>query len=169
MDELVESIVRQVVSALSAQGLAVRAQAPAGPATAKSAATAPTAPMRAPAGPARPAGNTPAPAARGPRSPLALAAAVAAAKGGKGPKPPAPPQKVFITGDVLLRRLTGEGGKVLELAPHEFLTPAALDIVEDRHLPVRRLAECLPKAPGVADAAGACEAQSPADAGEVRP
>jgi hypothetical protein len=89
---------------------------------------------------------------------------VAAARGGKGPKPPALPQKVFITADALLRRLTGEGGKVLELAPHEFLTPAAMDIIEDRHVPVRRLTDCLPKAPGAPDASGACDPQSPAAA-----
>lgn len=166
MDELVDSIVRQVVAALSAQGMTVRAQSPAGPATAKSAATAPMAPVRAPAA-AGPSGGQHSRAGGrpgGPRSPLALAAAVAAARGGKGPKPPAPPQKVFITADALLRRLTGEGGKVLELAPHEFLTPAALDIIEDRHVPVRRMAECLPKAPGVSDAPGACDPQSPAAA-----
>jgi hypothetical protein len=171
MDELVDSIVRQVVSALSAQGLTVRAPAPAGPATAMSAAAAPTAPMRAPAGPARPAGSTPAAAggsaSKGVRSPLALAAAVAAGRGDKGPKPPTQPQKVFITADMLLRRLTDEGGKVLELAPYEFLTPAAMDIIEDRHVPIRRLAECLPKAPGapgVSDAPGTCDPQSPAAA-----
>lgn len=152
MNELVDSIVRQVVSALNAQGLTVRAQPPAGPATAMSAATAPTASALALAA-ASPSG--------GPRSPLALAAVVAAGKAGKGPKAPAAPQKVFITADMLLRRLTAEGGKVIELAPHEFLTPAALDIIEDRHLPIRRLVECLPKAPGVAETSGTCDPQSP--------
>ena len=117
-----------------------------------SAAPTPKAAVSAPAGPARPAG---------PRSPLALAAVVAAGKAGKGPKPPAAPQKVFITADMLLRRLTAEGGKVLELAPHEFLTPAALDILEDRHLPVRKMVECLPKAPGISETSGTCDPQSP--------
>ncbi|HUS93204.1 MAG TPA: RpiB/LacA/LacB family sugar-phosphate isomerase [Phycisphaerae bacterium] len=65
------------------------------------------------------------------------------------PKAARPPQKTFLTAEVLLRRLaaTDGDGRAVELASHEFLTPAAKDVVDERHLAVRRAAEALPKAP----------------------
>lgn len=52
--------------------------------------------------------------------------------------------KVFVTGEMLQQRLSGGTDKgVLELAPNEFLTPNAADLVEQRHLSVRRKAQAV--------------------------
>jgi len=53
----------------------------------------------------------------------------------------AEPARVFVTAEMLLRRLAAapaDGPKVLELAHNELLTPAARDIADERRLTVRR-------------------------------
>ena len=82
--------------------------------------------------------------------------------GGNGkPAPAAVPQKVFITAEMLLRRLAtdGQNGRTLELAANEFLTPAAADVLDERHLSAKRLEPLLP-APPPADAAQSGDAAS---------
>ena len=61
---------------------------------------------------------------------------------------PTPTQKAFLTAEMLLRRLasTDGDGRSIELAPHEFLTPAALDVVDERRLAVKKSAAALPSA-----------------------
>jgi len=72
----------------------------------------------------------------------------------------AQPQKTFITAEMLQRRLAAEDGdgRAIELASCEFLTPAAMDLVDERHLTVRKAAATLPKP---ADADGRPPADEP--------
>ena len=57
----------------------------------------------------------------------------------------AAPQKVFLTAEMLERRLASEAtdGRAVELAHNEFLTPAAMDVVDERHLTIRRSPQAL--------------------------
>ena len=118
-DEVIEQIVQQVLAAMQTRGLAVD--------------TAPQAKVEAPPAPS----PTPAPAPV--QVPLAL--------------PTTPPtvqttakadtttqRKVFITADVLQRRLATDDGpsRSIELAYNEFLTPAAMDLADQRRLTVRK-------------------------------
>ncbi|MFP3938310.1 MAG: RpiB/LacA/LacB family sugar-phosphate isomerase [Phycisphaerae bacterium] len=49
-----------------------------------------------------------------------------------------PAPKIFITEDLLRKRLAGTEGTVVELAHNEHLTPAAQDLIARRRLTVRR-------------------------------
>jgi len=127
-NELVDRVVREVMAALQAQGVA---------------------PLRPPA-PALPMPAPPAPAEKLPA--------------------PTPPAKTFLTAEMLLRRLAGEdgNGRALDLAPNEFLTPAARDIADERHLAVRRTDLALPKpaaAPTGAASPGPAAPGAPASSG----
>ena len=55
-------------------------------------------------------------------------------------RPAEAPRKVFLTADMLLQRLAGDSGqgRTIELAHNEFLTPAAMDLADDRRLAVRK-------------------------------
>jgi ribose 5-phosphate isomerase RpiB len=55
-------------------------------------------------------------------------------------RPADAPRKVFLTADMLLQRLAGDSGqgRTIELAHNEFLTPAAMDLADQRHLAVRK-------------------------------
>ena len=95
----------------------------------------------------------------------ALAKPQAAARGGGGPSVRSAsgelsdgegsrgPQKVFLTAEMLERRLAAEAGdgRVIELAAHEFLTPAALDLADERRLKVTQKQAALPQAPRAGD------------------
>lgn len=50
------------------------------------------------------------------------------------------PRKVFLTADMLLRRLAADSGqgRTVELASNEFLTPAAIDLAGQRNLKVHK-------------------------------
>lgn len=58
-------------------------------------------------------------------------------------------QKVFLTAELLERRLAAEAGdgRAIELAHNEFLTPAARDVVEELHLTVRKEPRTPPRPP----------------------
>jgi ribose 5-phosphate isomerase RpiB len=87
-----------------------------------------------------------------------LALPVPAGRDTQAARPPAP-QKVFLTAGMLQQRLAVEAGdgRVVELAPHEFLTPAAMDVADALHLAVRRKPVALPKAPAASSASpGGC-------------
>ena len=56
-------------------------------------------------------------------------------------------RRVFITAEMLMQRLAGAGGGVIELAPYERLTPGATDLVDLRRLTIRRTVPA-PAAPG---------------------
>jgi len=59
----------------------------------------------------------------------------------------APAKKAFVTAEELTRRLGASNGNGLELASNEYLTPAAADLIAQRHLTVtRRVAPVQPKA-----------------------
>ena len=55
-------------------------------------------------------------------------------------RPAEAPRKVFLTADMLLQRLADNDGqsRTIELAHNEFLTPAAMDLADQRHLAVRK-------------------------------
>jgi ribose 5-phosphate isomerase RpiB len=55
-------------------------------------------------------------------------------------RPAAAPRKVFLTAEMLMQRLAGEGGqgRTIDLAHNEFLTPAAMDLADERHMAVRK-------------------------------
>jgi ribose 5-phosphate isomerase RpiB len=81
--------------------------------------------------------------------------------------------KVFLTAELLQGRLAAEAGdgRVVELAHNEFLTPAAMDVVEELHLTVRKAPQRPPAAsedrggnPG-----GGLSSASPPGAAEDRP
>lgn len=55
--------------------------------------------------------------------------------------------KIFITEDLLRKRLSGAKGTVVELAHNEHLTPAAQDLVARRRMTVRRGAAPSPAVP----------------------
>ena len=85
------------------------------------------------------------------------------------PKPrvhqPPPPRRVFVTAEILAQRLAAAGagqGRTVELARNEFLTPAAVDLVEDRHLTVVRI-EAKPTLGGTGGRANATNIQRPDD------
>ena len=83
-------------------------------------------------------------------APLAIPASAAPAPMAK----PGAPPKVFVTAEMLGQRLAVDDGdgRAIELAPHEFLTPAAADLADERHVAVRKPAPSLPKAPAPASA-----------------
>ncbi len=55
----------------------------------------------------------------------------------KQPSSPAP-RKIFVTEAMLISRVTAAGGGAIALAHNEYLTPAAADWAEDKHLKVTR-------------------------------
>ena len=75
-----------------------------------------------------------------------LASATPPAPAPSAASEPDRPAKVFLTAEMLERRLASEpgNGRTIELAPNEFLTPAARDVVDERRLTVRQAAEALP-------------------------
>jgi ribose 5-phosphate isomerase RpiB len=111
-DEALDKIVREVLAAIQSRGLGAAMAAPQGKVEAVE--------KTAPAAPARP--GAAAPQAQ-PKAPPAAAT-----------------RKVFLTADVLLQRLAGESGqgRTIDLAHNEFLTPAAMDLADERHMAVRR-------------------------------
>ncbi len=165
MDDLVNEITRRVLEALHSRGLAA-AQPAEAPAPANAPANSP-----APASTAAPTFAAMARSAASPGPATVISAAQQAT--GKRETPP-PAAKVFITADMLLRRLETEGGngRTLELAHNEYLTPAAEDVVDQRHLTVKKLPQPLPappetndggngQPPAAACATGACETPRP--------
>ena len=143
-DELVNQIVQQVLAALAQQGVA-----------------SPLATVPSPAAP--PAGAT----SRGAAGAAAASRprpAIAELRGPKSARPAAQrPQKVFLTAEMLLRRLATEAGdgRTIELAHNEFLTPAAADVAEERHLTVKRQPKLLPAPPKAPSAAGGSAVGNP--------
>lgn len=108
----------------------------------------------------RPAAPAPPPARKSPEP--TAPAPKASAPAGAGPA-----RRVFITADALERKLRalGEGAKAVDLAHNEHLTPAAMDVVHQRRLNVRRQPRPIPRAevaPGPAEAAAPCSAASDA-------
>lgn len=70
-------------------------------------------------------------------------------------RPADAPRKVFLTADMLLQRLADNDGqsRTIELAHNEFLTPAAMDLADQRHLAVRKQPKPLASPAGAAQAA----------------
>ena len=70
-------------------------------------------------------------------------------------RPAEAPRKVFLTADMLLQRLADNDGqsRTIELAHNEFLTPAAMDLADQRHLAVRKQPKPLASPAGAAQAA----------------
>jgi ribose 5-phosphate isomerase RpiB len=70
-------------------------------------------------------------------------------------RPAEAPRKVFLTADMLLQRLADNDGqsRTIELAHNEFLTPAAMDLADQRHLAVRKQPKPLVSPAGAAQAA----------------
>jgi len=83
-----------------------------------------------------------------------------AARDATAVKSSAPPQRAFLTAAALERRMAAEpgDGRVIELAANEFLTPAARDVVDERHLTVRRAPQALPSPASSSPNATVCEA-----------
>ncbi len=92
---------------------------------------------------------------------------VAQAAAGK-PAPPVAPQpaaparpqavksgKVFLTADDAAQRIGAAGRGVLELSENEFLTPAAKDLVDTRHIKVQKI-HAAPAAEAASVAGGRC-------------
>jgi len=114
-DKSLDEIVREVLAAIQSRGLGAALAAPQAKAEAN-----PAPPMRA-----RPGQPTPQ------AQPKARPAKC---------RPAEAPRKVFLTADMLLQRLAGDSGqdRIIELAHNEFLTPAAMDLADQRHLAVRK-------------------------------
>ena len=116
-EEAIDKIVREVLAAIQSRGIGASVGAP-------------RAEVRAETRPA-------------PRTPMPPGAAAPQAQPKSQPvqaRPAAAPQKVFVTAEMLLRRLTGDGGqgRTIDLAHNEFLTPAAMDLADQRHMAVRK-------------------------------
>jgi ribose 5-phosphate isomerase RpiB len=114
-DEMLDEIVRKVLAAIQSRGLGAALAAPQAKVEANP----------APRMHVRPGAATPQ------AQPKARPAKC---------RPADAPRKVFLTADMLLQRLAGDSGqgRTIELAHNEFLTPAAMDIADDRHLAVRK-------------------------------
>jgi hypothetical protein len=87
-------------------------------------------------------------------------------------RPAEAPRKVFLTADMLLQRLADNDGqsRTIELAHNEFLTPAAMDLADQRHLAVRKQPKPLVSPDGAAEAPkSACPAPAAADAPAAGP
>jgi len=80
-------------------------------------------------------------------------------------KPLAAGRKVFITAEAMNQRLAIAGNGALELAVNEFLTPAAEDVIERRHVTVHKAAASIPLAAPAGQPAGAAQTVTPAPAG----
>lgn len=119
-DEVINQIVQQVLAAMQTRGLAAD--------------TPPQATVEAP--PAPPA--LPAPV----QVPLALPVAQPKVQATKAEttSTTSSTRKVFITAEMLERRLATDDGptRTVELAYNEFLTPAAMDLADQRHLTIRK-------------------------------
>ena len=159
--QLVDMIVRQVVAALQRQGLAASGAAVA---TDAAACPAPSGACAASSGAALPAAAAPAGAERpAPRVTVSWAGNLTLDKpfvtgpSANQSKPlPAAPRKVFITAEMLAQRLAIDGASgSLELAPNEFLTPGAQDLVERRRVTIHQAAPTLPIAAEAPPAAAA--------------
>ncbi len=74
--------------------------------------------------------------------------------------------KIFLTEDLLRKRLAGVEGSVVELAHNEHLTPAAQDLIARHRMTVRRAAAPNPAKPA-AEAAPAAGAPTPETAAEA--
>jgi hypothetical protein len=129
MQDVINEIVQKVLAEMNSLGLSASAPEPAGP-----------------AGPAKP--TKPAPRASTYQPAWTFQPA-------RKQKAPEAPRRIFITADMLAQRLrAGDGGRTIELACNEFLTPAAQDLADSRHLAVRRQAAGLEQAADVACASG---------------
>ena len=124
--------------------------------------------------------------ARGQDAPTSRGAGVSPAETGPGKAEPAPgpesrtpgvrvaltsssERRVFITAEMLERRLATNGHGPVELAANERLTPAARDVIDERHLSVKRAAapsrngsDSSARAPAPASAVGAASGASAA-------
>jgi len=120
-EDLLSEIVRKVLEEMESRGLGT-------PAATTVASSAPTAPAPTP---------TPTPT---PPSPAVTVPPASEPTPQKPASKTETPKKIFVTADMLAQRLAAEGGqtKVLELAHNEFLTPAAVDLADQRHLTVRK-------------------------------
>jgi ribose 5-phosphate isomerase RpiB len=114
-DEMLDEIVRKVLAAIQSRGLGAALAAPQAKVEANP----------APRTRVRPGAATPQ------AQPKARPAKC---------RPADAPRKVFLTADMLLQRLAADGGqgRTIELAHNEFLTPAAMDLADQRHLAVRK-------------------------------
>ena len=122
-DEALDDIVRKVLAAIQSRGLGAALPAPQAKVEAEAAAVAAVKPA--------------------PRTHIRPGMATPQAQPKTGPaatRPADAPRKVFITAEMLRQRLAGESGqgRTIDLAHNEFLTPAAMDLADDRHLAVRR-------------------------------
>ncbi len=106
-------------------------------------------------------GVTIAPSGRQPAAPAA-----APAKPAVAPQPaprPVTTGRVFVTAEMLARRLAADGGAVT-LAANEFLTPNAVDLADQKRLTIRRAAAGIPSAPAPAPASTATAPACPTPA-----
>ena len=114
-DEALDKIVREVLAAIQSRGLGEAMAAPGAKVEAQAAPS-----MRA--RPGEPTAQA---------QPSARTAAA---------RPANAQRKVFLTAEMLLQRLAGEAGqgRTIDLAHNEFLTPAAMDLADERHMAVRK-------------------------------
>ncbi len=140
-DEVINQIVQQVLAAMQTRGLAVDVASR-------------QAKVEAP----------PAPPARA-QTPQALPSAQPAVQADKA-STTSTPRKVFITAEMLQRRLaTDDGqGRSVELAHNEFLTPAAIDLAAQRRLTIRKQPRQLACPEEAKDLPAAAESPVPAAA-----
>lgn len=82
--------------------------------------------------------------------------------------PPRPAPKVFITAEMLAQRATTNGGGIIELEHNEYLTPAAGDLVDERHLAVRKASPPPATVPAAAPVPQGCNT-TPNDCGPNPP
>lgn len=139
--KLMQQIVEQVLATLKGKGL-----------SAPSAFAAP-----APAKAQSPAKTDSAPAGAGKTFVSQFAPAWQRSAGKAASKIPAAPQKIFLTAEMLQRRLAASNTKgTVELAANEVLTPAAIDLADEKHITIGR-------------AAAGLKTQAPAEAAKPSP
>ncbi len=128
-DKVLDDIVREVLAAIQSRGLGAGLPAP----RAKVEAV-----------------ETPAPQTR--TQPVAAAPQAQPEARHAGTRPADAPRKVFLTADMLQQRLAGDSGqgRTIDLAHNEFLTPAAMDLADERHMAVRKQPRQLASPDGLA-------------------